>query len=262
MKQYLFGLLSLLLLTSCNFTEEITFNEDGSGEFIMSYDMGEVMKSLEEKMGGGQSDEGKENVKMDSIIYFKDMLVEKADSISTLPQEEQDKLKALENIVMRMKMDQEEGLFNIGIGSSFKSLAELPETLQNIENAKTLNSKGDPSFSKMGESQVAKASEGMFEYIDFSYDGKTFSRRLKKDYKKSNQDFEALDAEIAEMGEAKDMFEAMSYTVVYNFPKPIKSVTNKNAEISKDGKTVRLKMNFLDMIKSPEKMVLDVVLED
>ncbi|WP_298898018.1 hypothetical protein [uncultured Psychroserpens sp.] len=262
MKRYLFVLASLFLLTSCNFTEEITFKEDGSGEFMISYDMGEVMKTLEEQMGGGQSNEEKEKVKMDSVVYFKHMLVEKADSIAKLPQEEQDKLKALENIVMRMKMDEDEGLFNIGIGSSFKSLDELPETLKNIEDAKSLNSKSDPSFSKMGESQVAKASEGMFEYVDFSYDGKTFSRSLKEGYDKSSDDIDALNKEISEMGEAKEMFEAMSYTLVYNFPKPVKSVTNKNAEISKDRKTVRLTMNFIEMIKSPEQMTLDVVLED
>ncbi|WP_299338076.1 hypothetical protein [uncultured Psychroserpens sp.] len=262
MKRYLFVLASLFLLTSCNFTEEITFNEDGSGEFIMSYDMSEVMKTLEKEMGGGQNKEGKEKVKMDSVIYFKDLLVDKADSIATLPVEEQEKIKSMKDIVMKMSMDEENGVFNLGVGSTFTSLEELPEALKKIDEAKSLNSNTDQTFSKMGDSQVAKASEDMFEYVDFSYDGKTFSRSLKKDYKKSEDNMEALNKEISEMGEAKEMFESMSYTLVYNFPKPIKSVTNKNAEISNDGKTVTLKMNFIEMIKSPEMMTLDVVLED
>jgi len=262
MKKYLFLLASLFLLTSCNFTEEITFNEDGSGEFIMSYDMSQVMKTMEEQMGGGKKKEGKEMVKMDSIIYFNDLIVDKADSIAKLPQEEQDKIKSLKDIVMKMSMDEENGVFNMGVGASFKNLNDLPAALEKIENAKSFNSKNDQTMSRMGDSEVAKASENMFEYVDFSYDGKTFSRRLKDDYKQSDDGMEALNAEISEMGEAKEMFESMSYTLVYNFPKAVKSVTNENAEISKDGKTVTLTMNFIEMIKSPEMMTLDVVLED
>jgi len=260
MKQFLLLIVCTFVLTSCNFTEEITFNQDGSGEFLMSYDMSEVMKTLEE-MGGGKKDNGKEKVKMDSVVYFKDMLVEKADSIAQLPQDEQAQLKALESIVMRMKMDEETGEFDFGFGSTFTSLAELPEALEKIEQAKKMNSKDNPQFSKMDESAVAKSAEGMFEYVDFAYDGNTFSRSLKKDYKKSKEEIEALETEIEQMGESKDMFESMSYTLIYHFPKNVKSVTNKNAVISDDGKTVKLKMNFIEMIKSPELMTLDVVLE-
>jgi len=262
MKRIILFLFSLSLLTSCNFTEEITFNDDGSGEFIMSYDMSEVMKKLNEEMGGGASKEDKEKVKLDSVIYIKDMLVEKADSIATLPIEEQKLLKSLETVVMKMQMDEESGKINFGFGSTFTSLEELPEVLENIDQAKQLNSKSNPQYSKMEESAVGRAAEDMFEYVDFKYDGNTFSRRLKKDYEQSPEDIEALDNEIAEMGEAKDMFGAMSYTLVYNFPKKVKSVTNDNAVISEDGKTVTLEMNFIEMIKSPESMSLDVVLED
>lgn len=262
MKHIFLMLFSLSIFTSCNFTEEITFNEDGSGEFIMSYDMSEVIKTLEKEMGGGQNKEGKEKVKLDSVVYFKDMLVEKADSIETLPIEEQKQLKALESVVMKMRMDEANGVMDFGIGSSFKSLDELPSVLEKIEQAKQLNSKNNAQYSKMDESAVSKASENMFEYVDFSYDGKTFSRALMKDYKQSPEDIEALNKEIGEMGEAKDMFGAMSYTLVYRFPKAVKSITNKEAVVSEDGKTVTLKMNFIEMIKSPELMTLDVVLED
>ncbi|WCO01039.1 hypothetical protein [Psychroserpens ponticola] len=262
MKHIILVLFSLSMLTSCNFTEEITFNEDGSGEFIMSYDMSEVMKTLEKEMGGGQSKEGKEKVKLDSVVYFKDLLVDKADSIATLPLEEQKQLKALESVVMKMRMDEANGIFDFGFGSSFASLKELPKVLEKIEQAKKLNSKDNPQYSKMDESAVSRASQNMFEYVDFAFDGKTFSRSLKKDYKQSPEDIEALDKEISEMGEAKDMFGAMSYTLIYRFPKTVKSVTNDKAVISENGKMVTLKMNFIDMIKSPETMTLDVVLED
>ncbi|MBU2939702.1 lipoprotein [Lacinutrix sp. C3R15] len=261
MKQILLVLVSVFLLTSCNFTEEITFNPDGSGEFVMRYDMSEIMKTMDE-MGGAKKDDTKEKVKLDSVMYFKDMLVEKADSIAKLPVEEQEKLKSLESIIIKMKMDEEEGLFDIGFGSTFTSLEELPEALEKIDEAKKLNSENNSQFGQLGESAVTKASEDVFEYIDFTYDGKTFSRFVKKDFELATEDIESLDAEINEMGESKEVFEAMSYTLVYHFPKEIESVTNKNAVISADKKSVSLKMNFIEMIKSPEAMTLDVELKD
>ena len=130
MKRIILLLFSLSILTSCNFTEEITFNEDGSGEFILSYDMSQVMKKLNQDMGGEQNKEEKEKVKLDSIVYFKDMLVEKADSIATLPIEEQEQLKSLETVVMKMRMDEANGVFDFGFGSSFASLDELPNVLE------------------------------------------------------------------------------------------------------------------------------------
>ena len=262
MKQILLLIVCAFLLTSCNFTEEITFNNDGSGEFVMSYDMGEVMKVLEEMSGEKKEKEDKDKVKIDSVVYFKDMLVEKADSIAQLPKEEQEQLKALESIVMKMKMDEDTGQFDFGFGSTFTSLENLPEALEKIEQVKKMNSKDNPQFSKMDESAVSKSAESMFEYIDFAYDGNTFSRSLKKDYEKSPENIESLETEISQMGDSKEMFEKMSYTLVYNFPKKIKSVSNKNAQISEDGKTVTLKINFIEMIKDPEITTLDVKLEE
>ncbi|WP_299891951.1 hypothetical protein [uncultured Lacinutrix sp.] len=262
----LFACIATLFLTSCNFTEEITFNEDGSGEFIMNYDMGQVMSALKEMgMDGSKADGEKKKKKevIDSVIYFKDMLTEGKDSIAQLSEEEQKQIKALETVVMKMKMNEETGDFNFGFGSTFKSLEELPQVFEKIEQAKKYNSKDNPQADKISESAFAKSSENMLEKVDYKYDGKRFSRFLKEEPEAaSKEEMESLKSEMEEMGEMKGMFEEMSYSLVYNFPKKIKSVSNKNAKISNDGKTVTLKMNFMEMIGSPKDMNLDVVLED
>jgi len=185
-----------------------------------------------------------------------------ADSIAKLPQEEQDRLKSLETVVMKMKMNEGTGQFDFGFGSTFKSLDELPEVLEKIDRAKKMNSENSPQYGKMGESAVAKTSESVLEKIDFKYDGKTFSRFMKEGEKISQEEIDNLDKEISEMKDMKDVFSSMSYTLKYNFPKAVKSVSNKNATIINDGKTVILKLNFIDMMKSPKDMNLDIVLED
>ncbi|MGY0391855.1 hypothetical protein ACW5R3_04715 [Bizionia sp. KMM 8389] len=259
----LFICLLTLIFSSCNFTEEITFKPDGSGEFIMHYDMSEVMGMLKEMGGESSEDENKEKQKLDSVVYFKDLLSEKADSISQLPQAEQDKLKDLKDIIIKIKMDEETGAFDFGFGSTFSSLDSLPQALENIDKAKQFNSKDNQQFSKLETSAVAKSAKNMLNYLDYSYDGKRFSRKLKDDYKKSKADSDALKAEIESMGaDSRETFESMTYTLVYSFPKPIKKVSNKKAIISKDRKTLRLTLNFLEMFKSPESMNLHVVLKD
>lgn len=263
----LFACLMVLFLTSCNFTEEITFNEDGSGEFIMNYDMSQVMESLKEMgMGDNTKKEGdtkKEKKAIDSVFYFKDMLAEKADSIAKLSPEKQEEIKAMKDVVIKIKMNEDEDLFNFGFGSTFKSLETLPQALKNIEKAKKLSNKENAQASKMSESAFAKSSENMLEKVGFTYDGKTFKRFFKEEINEpSQEEIDALNNEMNEMGSMKSVFEEMSYTLVYNFPKQIKSVSNKNAKISNNKKTVSLKMNFMEMIKSPKETNLTVTLQD
>ncbi|MDW5287612.1 hypothetical protein [Formosa sp. PL04] len=257
----LFICLSTFVLTSCNYTEEITFYPDGSGEFLMDYDMSEAMIAV--KKIGGNEEAYKKEKKVDSIIYFKDLLQEKYDSISNLPQEEQDNLKSLETMMMRVKSNYETDVFNLGFGSTFKSISEFPEILENIDKAKAFNTKGSPEFSKMDGTAVAKSVNDMLKHVDFSFDGKQFSRSLKDGYKPSDEALAELDKEMSMMGEeGEETLNAMTYTLVYHFPKKIKSVSNTNALLSKDKKTMTLKQNYIEMIRNSELMTLKVVLKD
>lgn len=259
-------LVTVLLFSSCNFTEEIIFKEDGSGEFMMNYDMSQMMIAMKE-MGGKKPDDS-ENKKaakvVDSTIFFKDMLVERADSISKLPQEDQDKLKKLESVIMKMKMNEATDEFVFGFGSSFKNLNELPKLLDNLATAKKMNSKENAQFDKMSSSEVAKATDNTLEHVTFNFDGSTFTRLYKAPKEEvSEEEINVLKTEMSSMGEdAKDIFDNMSYNLVYHFPKKIKSVSNKEATVSNDGKTVTLSLNFLDMVKNPDSNNLEVQLVD
>lgn len=259
-------LTAVSLFTSCSFKEEITIKKDGSGEFIMSYDMSKIM-TLMEGISGEKKDESEKKEAaevVDSTFYFKDMLAERADSISKLPIKEQEKLQSLASVVMKMKMNENTGEFLFGFGSSFNSLKELPQTLKKIDAAKKMNSKDQAQFDKMSSSEVAKSAENTLENITFNFDGSTFSRVYKSPEEKvSSEELESLNNEMNSMGEeAKDLFKTMSYDLVYHFPKKVKSVSNKDAVISEDEKTVTLSLNFLDMIKNPDFNNLEVKLED
>src|SRR5690606_36046479 len=96
------GLLSLSLFMSCNFTEEIHLNGDGSGKMSIHFDGSQLMSLAGEEMG--QTTEKA----VDSTLAFKDFLLEHKDSISRLSAEQQARLRRLEPFSMRMVMEPEE----------------------------------------------------------------------------------------------------------------------------------------------------------
>lgn len=46
----------------------------------------------------------------------------------------------------------------------------------------------------------------------------------------------------------RNLMKDMTYSMVYNLPNTVKSISNSNATLTEDKKTVRLKCNFLDLI--------------
>ncbi len=62
--------------------------------------------------------------------------------------------------------------------------------------------------------------------------------------------------------EGAEMFlSGSTYTLKYHFPKKIKSTTAEEATFSQDGKTLIYEVNFLDLMKNPSVLDLEVELE-
>ena len=51
------------------------------------------------------------------------------------------------------------------------------------------------------------------------------------------------------------------YSVKYTFPKKIKKVSIEDAEISADGKMVTFQRKFINYIKDPDALDIEIVLE-
>ena len=265
--QLLFGILVLVLMSSCSFTEEITINPDGSGEFIMSYDMSTMLRTIQEAEGKKRDPNKKMSAPVDSVLYYNDLIVGKQDSISKLPLEEQEKIKKLKDIILKIKMNEATNEMIMGFGSTFTTIEDLPNALERINSAKAISNKDNPQYDKMNESAIAKSSEGALEHVTFTYKNNTFSRiytapENDEEKEQTTTDIEDVNAEISEMGDAfKEAFDLMTYNIVYHFPKKITSTTHKDAVISRNGKTLTLKLKFLELIENPDISSLNVILE-
>lgn len=234
----LFLLLLAFINTSCSFTEKIDVKADGSGEMAVTIDGAELMKKAGEEIAE------KAGKRIDSTISFRDLFKSKQDSIAKLPAEEHDAIKRLENLDIHLLMDAQAGQMLITMKNKFKNLSELGDAMQSFNKVRQLK-KGAAGAPDLGIGAAGSPE------TSYTYDGKKFKRTVK------------LPAKVSELSDDtmkiyRDMFAENTYTMVYSFPKPVKSVSDKEAKVSADGKTVTITRSFADYMDKPESLNLEV----
>lgn len=232
---------------SCQFSENIYINADGSGKMEFMFD-----GSLLMQMAGEQISDTQEKA-IDSTFSFKELFNTMRDSISKLPLNEQQKLKRLEPFNMHMVMNPETSEMRYDLFTDFNNVSDLQDMF------KAMKSVGDIT----GNSQASEASNPFSSFgsdestsLDYNYDGKTFKRTAKI------IDKEAYKQVTDSLGQMAMMFGSSTYKLNYHFPKRIKSVSNDNAMFSDDRKSFTVEFGFMDYITDPEALNLEVVLED
>ncbi len=233
------------LIVACNFTEEIHFNKDGSGKLNIHFDGNEMMAAL-----GSMGDSTQQEEVMDSTIVFKEFFKEKADSISKLPLEEQEKLKKLEPFSLHMTMDSKNETLSFDLSSEFKNVSEVNDAFNAFQEASALG----PKPGNDGPSTAMSPSEPTTQ-VSYSFSKNTFTRTTK-----------ITDQALFEKGldslQGAEMFlSGSTYTFKYHFPSRVKSTNVEGATFSMDGKTMIYEVNFLEMMKDPEAVEIRVELE-
>ena len=245
----MWGLLTVIsLLYSCNFVEEIHLSDTGSGKINIHFDGNEMMAML----ASMPNDSTTLEKVVDTTIVFKDLLQDRRDSIAQLSQEEQLKLKKLEPFTMRMVMNPEEEVLRFDMYSEFKNISEIDDAFNAFQDASTLNPPpgGDPSKNPpMGANEQTTK-------VNYEFSGNNFKRTIQ-----------IIDKELFEKGmdslKSAEMFMSGStYTFKYHFPRKVKSTNVEGATFSLDGKTMTYAVDFLQMMKDPESIVLEVELEN
>ncbi|MDO7174007.1 hypothetical protein [Mariniflexile sp. AS56] len=240
-------LLCLVVFTSCQFSENIYINADGSGKMEFSFDGSQLMQ-----MAGDKISESQEKA-MDSTFSFKELFDTMRDSISNLSKEEQQKLKRLEAFNMHMVMDPKTSQMKFDMFTDFKKVSELQDMFKamksfgDIKGKEQAKSANNP-FSSLG-------GDGSTE-LDYKYDGKTFKRTARI------VDKEAYKQVTDSIGQMAMMFGSSKYKLNYHFPKRIKSVSNPTAMFSSDRKSFTIEFGFMDYITNPEALNLEVILEN
>lgn len=247
-KYVTFLVLGFLFLTSCQMTEKITINEDGSGKVSFQVDGSTIMQMM-----GGKIKKDEKHKKYDSIIHFRDIIRENRDSIKKLSKEKQRKLKKLENFSMRINMDTESHKMKFDMFTDFKNVKELSNMLNSFQDGFNLASKSNKEISTGKQTKALNKENTPTSKVNYSYSKRKFKRIT------DILDPEKLKREADSLGEAKSMFATSKYKLIYTFPKRIKNASIKDAYYSADGKTITVEKGFIEYITNPK--VLDFTVE-
>lgn len=232
-----------ITLVSCQFTETMTINEDGSGRMSVTMDLSEMMAFSDEMAKDSTI------TKMDTIIPFKNILEEKKDSIAELSKKEQKRLKNLESYNIHLVTDPETSQMVIDIYTDFKNVSEANDLMKAFDESDSfipgMSDDGDDSNSK--ENNVG---------VNYSFKKGIFKRDAYIiDEEKHKIQTDSIEGVESFMG-------GITYKLKYTFPRKIKISSVEDATYSLDGKTIEMQRSFLEYIKNPDVMDLEIELEN
>ena len=264
MKSVLRAILATFLIvffTGCTVTESIIFNDDMSGEYSLGYDLSAMMKISDEMNSDTQ--EARNYKKLDTTIVFNDLFEEKKDSIAALPKEEQLEFEKLRDMTLVIHEDEENGEFSMVISKPFKNVGDLENITEQVDRALESAMREDED-KKMALNNDMTNMNTELDKVFYSFEGNTFVRhqpKAKKDEEAAalNEEEEGLEETMND--EISKMTKESFYIITYSFPKKIKSISNKNAQIARDGKSFTLSIPWDDIDKDETLLNLKIELE-
>ena len=239
---YILTAIIAIAIASCQFTEEITINKDGSGEFKFSMDMSQMI-SMSKNMGTNNDSIEKEYEVIDSTFFMKNLLEEHKDSLKNLSKEELRSLEAIKDLKMHMLIDEKKGKMMIDFIQDFDDISEIENMQNKINKAQELQ-KG-----KMKEGEDVQDHD-----ITYSYKRKSF-KRIVKMRTLSEEDQAKADEQIESFG---SFLSGSEYKLIYHFPKKIKEISYKGAQFSEDRKTVTIVVDMDSLTKNPRLLDFDI----
>jgi hypothetical protein len=230
---FLCFLLGSITLTSClHIIEEVTFRNDGRGQYKMTLDMSELkgMMDMFKGMAQDSTTMGGDSTATDAGMGDMGALGGQDNSMTQMGQEMVKVAESLKNIpgITNVMETNDTTNFQFGYTFDFADVAALNRALKVINKEKY-------------ESKTEEV---------YVFSGKKFERlptgdigaELKKAMGETGGDDEEGSMEMVKM-----FFADMSYEQIYNFPdRVIKKNDNELAEISNGGHTMKIKLKPFD----------------
>lgn len=264
-KFYLLLVAIVLCFSSCTVTESIVLNEDNSGKFYIKYDMAKVMTEMGDMFSEGNksadAEEEKENKVMDTMMVFSEIMETYKDSVAALPEDQRLAMESIKDMYMKMHMDEEKGIMEFGVGMDFSSIEDLQDIQEKIKKAQSLNAQSGQAEAMKENSPLGNfmgGDNGLAYTLTENGFARTTTLKLPEGADMSEMD-KLFDEEDESNQQFMAFFEDAFYNVELSFPKRIKSTSIEGATISEDGKTLTYKSNWIDYLKDP--LSLDVNVE-
>ena len=239
MKKLIILILPLLILTSCQVTEEVYFNKDGSGIYNLKMDMNGMTKMMKRLAENDSIKKKKTPKKSDTIILFADILKMNNDSIVKLPKEEREFLESLKDAKMLIHLDEAKDEMFINYEIPFKNIEELTNIDKKLNKLNAYNKNG----AKGMDNEMLPGYQ-----ISYKFNKRGFHRVVKK----------IKDVENKQVPQDTKMLNMIQYEIVYHFPYKIDEVSYIDALLGADGKSVHIKVPMDSLMKNPKMSDFEV----
>lgn len=184
---------------------------------------------------------------VDITYVFKDLITKHFETFSRLPVFEKAIFQKFATVKVHSKKSSFEKEFRTTISQNFTKIEDVADLYKTEEYADDI------------ENNYALVAEQHYYSVNYTFDGSTFKRIVKI------TDEAQLKKEQAEIEGLKNRFSkfkvAQEYVLKYYFERKIMLVSNANAKISEDGKSLELKFLLTDCLVNPLSTNLKVVLE-
>ncbi|WP_166920024.1 hypothetical protein [Flavobacterium poyangense] len=238
----LLAFLGLFLLLSCQITETINLNQDGSGTIETT-----AIRDEHSYMQLAGEQYSKEEIFRDTTYVFQDYITKYAENFAKLPASE----KAIFNQYKGVKVHLKESSFEKEVKNTFtynfSKVEAIPDLHKTTEYADDL------------KHNYALSAEEHYYHVSFTFDGTTFKRVVKitnpEELKKKQEQVEKFKTKNSGFKLVQ------TYTLEYHFPREIKSVSNEKAIVSPDKKSLKLVLQLSDCLQNPELSNLEIVIE-
>lgn len=235
-------LLLILLNTSCQVSETLRINPDGTGTI-------EVNEVREENsyMQLAKDEYAKEDSYRDTTYVFSDYFNKYGETFARTSKEDQNVYLRYSDVKVHIKKSSIEKEFRTLISQQFKNVTDIVD-LYKAEN-----------YADNIKNNYALSAEEHYYKVSYTYVRNRFNRTVKI------TDSIFLKREFDRLEKYKTYYKGLklvqSYVLDYHFPQKIQSVSNLQAKISVDRKSLILEFLLTDCLQNPEITNLEVILE-
>lgn len=231
-----------ILLTSCFETaQEITLNEDGSGTYVNTNDMGNIL-TIAKNMGAASSDKMPQQP-IDTSFSF----ASAADSIPDLSAEEKELLKK-GSIHIIMNMEDEKLISTMNFPFTTLDDIQIFNRLSGKMMMVTMKSR-IPADMSMGAQEMPEPSS-----FDDYYTLEFSKGELKKKLNKEKYAGVDKDDFLNGLKQAGAMGIPVTSTYIINLPRPAEKAEGKNVKLSGDKMKVTVTSTMDDFYDNPEAL--------
>lgn len=232
----------LLLTVSCQVTETLHLNSDGSGsiEVVELRDENSYMQLAKEAYS-------KEDIYKDTTYVFSDYFQKYSETFNRTAPEDQAVYKHYSNVKVHSKKSSYDKEFRTTISQNFQKASEIVDLYKTEDYADNI------------KNNYALSAEEHYYKVRYDYTDNHFSRIVKI------TDSTHFKNQMDKIEQYKTYYKGhklvQNFQLKYYFPRKIQSVSNPLATISADRKSLSLQLLLTDCLQNPEITNLEVVLE-